>query len=574
MIEATAGDGLAEPGGSPLRVRWLGRNTYRDAFALQQRLARRDTHQWLLLQEHRHVYTLGRNADAAHLLPAALASGADIEHVDRGGDVTYHGPGQLVGYPLLTRPGHGGGTMASTPAYVDELERLIIDVADRFGVAARREPGYPGVWVDTARGPEKIAAIGVRLVGNRTMHGFALNVNPDLDMFGHIVPCGIADKGVTSLAALGVTVSMAEIVDTVTALASRLWSPTGTAEFAGAKWVTTPDDVAPFSRHGSEFSRVSLRRRQAGVVDTRPWRDRKPDFLRAHVHHGPEVLAVRSAVRQHDLVTVCEEAGCPNLSECWADGTATFMVNGERCTRACGFCLVDTRRPVAPDPGEPARVAAAVAELQLRHAVITTVARDDLDDDGAAAFVDTIAAIRRESPDTTVEVLISDCRGHPDSLGKIFDARPDVLNHNIETVLRLQRAARPSAGYTRSLAVLARAADAGLVTKCGLVLGMGETEAEIETTLRDLAGVGVKIVTMGQYLRPSVSHLPVATYWTPDDFERFGAMATAVGIAHAEASPFARSSHHAAGALASLIGADPSAQSLPAPVAVALTSRR
>ena len=250
-------------------------------------------------------------------------------------------------------------------------------------------------------------------------------------------------------------------------------------------------------------------------------------------------------MRDLDLVTVCEEAGCPNIFECWADGTATFMINGERCTRACGFCLVDTRHPEPPDPGEPERVAEAVDRLGLAYAVLTTVARDDLPDGGAGQFAATIAAIRRRPPGTQVETLISDCKGDPASLDVVFDARPDVLNHNIETVARLQRAVRPSASYARSLAVLARAKRAGLTTKSSIIVGMGETDDEVVATLADLRGVGVDVVTIGQYLRPTTHHLPVARWWTPDELTRMKQIGEGMGIAHVEASPLTRSSYHA-----------------------------
>jgi lipoic acid synthetase len=221
------------------------------------------------------------------------------------------------------------------------------------------------------------------------------------------------------------------------------------------------------------------------------------------------------------------------------------MINGDRCTRACGFCLVDTRKPLAADPEEPARVADAVARLGLSYAVVTTVARDDLPDDGAGAFAATIEAVRARTPATQIEVLISDCRGNPESLERIFSARPDVLNHNVETVPRLQRAVRPSASYARSLAVLARAKAANLTTKSGLIVGMGETTEEVLSTLGDLHAVGVDIVTVGQYLRPTTSHLPVARWWSPEEFTQLKAAGEAMGIPHVEASPLTRSSYHA-----------------------------
>jgi len=244
-------------------------------------------------------------------------------------------------------------------------------------------------------------------------------------------------------------------------------------------------------------------------------------------------------------VTVCEEAGCPNIFECWADGTATFMINGDRCTRACGFCLVDTRKPQPLDPEEPARVAEAVSRLGLGHAVITCVARDDLADGGAGGFVATVEEVRRRSPGTAIELLISDCKGDPESLAAIFAARPEVLNHNVETVARLQRAVRPSASYARSLSVLARAKAARLTTKSGLVVGMGETTDEVLSTLADLHGVGVDIVTVGQYLRPTSNHLAVARWWTPEDFAYLKQAGESMGIPHVEASPLTRSSYHA-----------------------------
>jgi lipoic acid synthetase len=286
--------------------------------------------------------------------------------------------------------------------------------------------------------------------------------------------------------------------------------------------------------------RLGRRLAQAGVADGLAIATRKPAWLRAPVKIGPDLLRVRQTMRDLSLVTVCEEAGCPNLSECWADGTATFMINGERCTRACGFCLVDTRHPQPLAADEPERVAEAVARMGLRHAVVTAVARDDLADGGAGAFAATVGAIRRRSPGCAVEVLISDCKGDPASLQVVFDARPDVVNHNLETVLRLQRAVRPSASYARSLAVLARSRAAGLPTKSGLIVGMGETDDEVHGALADLAGVGV-----GQYLRPTTHHLPVARWVEPATFERFAEVGRALGIGHVESSPLTRSSYHA-----------------------------
>jgi lipoic acid synthetase len=272
---------------------------------------------------------------------------------------------------------------------------------------------------------------------------------------------------------------------------------------------------------------------------------RKPDWLRPRVQLGSGVLAMQRTVREHGLVTVCEEAGCPNLSECWASGTATFMVLGERCTRACGFCLVDTSKPLAPSADEPARVASAVAASALSHAVLTMVARDDLADGGFAHVADCVAAIRSLRPSTAVETLVSDAKGDDASLQLLFDVRPDIFNHNMETVARLQRAVRPSAGYARSLSVLARAKAAGLTTKSGFMVGLGETTEEVDGLLADLAAVGVDIVTIGHYLRPTSNHLPVARWVEPSEFDRWARVGEAFGIGHVEASPLTRSSYHA-----------------------------
>jgi lipoic acid synthetase len=271
--------------------------------------------------------------------------------------------------------------------------------------------------------------------------------------------------------------------------------------------------------------------------------------MRVRARFDDGYLELKKLMRGLELHTVCEEAGCPNIYECWADRTATFMILGDRCTRACGFCQIDTRKPLPVDADEPRRVADAVATMGLAHAVITCVARDDLADGGASVFAATVQAVRERTPDTNVELLISDCKGDAASLDTVFEARPDVLNHNLETVARLQRAARPSAGYARSLAVLARAKRAGLTTKSGLIVGMGETMAEVRTAVLDLRAVGVDILTIGQYLRPSGRHLPVVRWWTPAEFAEIREYAMSLGFRHVESGPLVRSSYHARAAV-------------------------
>ncbi|HET9442311.1 MAG TPA: lipoyl synthase [Acidimicrobiales bacterium] len=544
-----------------LRARWLGRVRWSDAHALQRGLLDHAADDYLLLLEHPHVYTLGVRARPEHVLVPPASVGAELVRADRGGDVTYHGPGQLVGYPVVS--------VADDPAagrlHVHALEDLVIDVLAELGLpGAGRLDGYPGIWV----GERKICAIGVRVSRGRTMHGFALNVDPDLAMFDHIVPCGIRGKAVTSMAAEGVRVPMREVVDAVVRRAARQWGG-GQVERAGVAWSVRPDDLSAFSRGEGPGPLVAppgpptgqpvrlLGRLAAAGTDPSaglPLAERKPPWLRVRAEMGTGYRRLRGTMRALDLVTVCEEAGCPNIYDCWADGTATFMINGERCTRACGFCLVDTRRPEALDSSEPERVAEAVARMGLEHAVVTAVARDDLPDGGAAAFAATVAAVRRRNPAAAVEVLVPDFKGDGPALDAVFAARPDVLNHNLETVARLQRAVRPSASYARSLSVLARARRAGLTTKSGLILGLGESVDEVVVALGDLRSVGVDIVTIGQYLRPTGHHLPVARWWAPEEFDDLRRVGEGMGFAHVQASPLTRSSYHArqaAGAAAS-----------------------
>jgi len=344
---------------------------------------------------------------------------------------------------------------------------------------------------------------------------------------------------------------MAEVVDLVARLASERWSG-GIVERQDVVWRHRSEDLTPFSRGEGPGEAITFRPprsharlEQAGVTGGLSIESRKPDWLRPKVRLGTDVLALKKTIRELDLVTVCEDAGCPNLSECWSDGTATFMVLGERCTRACGFCLVDTRRPLELDEGEPERVADAVERMDLDHAVLTMVARDDLGDGGMAFVARCVEAIRQRRPQTRVETLISDAKGDLTSLDALFVARPDVLNHNLETVARLQRAVRPSAGYTRSLAVLAHAKAAGLTTKSSVMAGLGETDDELIGALADLAGVGCDIVTIGQYLRPTSHHLPIARWVEPDEFVRWKRVGEELGIGHVEASPLTRSSYHA-----------------------------
>jgi lipoic acid synthetase len=277
------------------------------------------------------------------------------------------------------------------------------------------------------------------------------------------------------------------------------------------------------------------------TIDTR----RRPDWLKVALPQRGAFQITRGIVQGNRLHTVCESARCPNIGECWGAGTATFMILGDICTRGCRFCAVTTGRPVGLDREEPERVAEAIASMPIRHAVITSVNRDELADGGASIFAHTIRAIRRRSPGVSVEVLIPDLMGSRAALDVVIDAAPDVLNHNVETVPRLYRTVRPQAKYLRSLWVLARSKSRGLRTKSSLMVGLGETEEEIIAVLRDLRGVDCDIATIGQYLQPTKEHLPVQRWVTPDEFRHYRESALALGFRHVESGPLVRSSYHA-----------------------------
>jgi lipoyl synthase len=272
---------------------------------------------------------------------------------------------------------------------------------------------------------------------------------------------------------------------------------------------------------------------------------RKPTWLRAKLPSGPGYQAVRHMVDGHDLHTVCQSAQCPNLGECWSRGTATVMILGNICTRSCNFCAIQTGRPTELDLGEPARVAEAVARMNLRHCVVTSVARDELADGGASVWAATIRAIRHRNPHTAIEVLVPDFKGRLDQVDTVLDARPDIYNHNLETVERLQKPVRVQARYDRSRAVLRHAKSRGFTTKTGIMLGLGETEAEIEQTLRDIVADGTDILTIGQYLQPTPAHLKVERWVHPDEFAHWKTFGLALGLGVVESGPLVRSSYHA-----------------------------
>lgn len=274
-------------------------------------------------------------------------------------------------------------------------------------------------------------------------------------------------------------------------------------------------------------------------------RIKKPNWLRVKLPIGENYKKVRALVDEHKLHTICESGSCPNMGECWGEGTATFMILGNICTRSCGFCAVQTGRPEAVDEFEPGKVAHSIKTMQIKHAVITSVDRDDLKDGGAGIWVQTVKAIRHQSPGTTMETLIPDFAGKWENLQQIIDVAPEIVSHNLETVRRLTKQVRIQAKYDRSLEVLFRLKKGGMRTKSGVMLGLGETDEEVIETMEDLRAVGVDILTLGQYLQPTPKHLPIVEFVTPERFDKYRELGLKMGFRFVESGPLVRSSYHA-----------------------------
>ena len=273
--------------------------------------------------------------------------------------------------------------------------------------------------------------------------------------------------------------------------------------------------------------------------------ERKPEWIKTRLRTGPEYLALQALVKDEGLHTVCQEAGCPNIFECWEDREATFLIGGEQCTRRCDFCQIDTGKPEALDTDEPRRVGESVATMGLRYATITGVARDDLDDEGAWLYAETIRQVHAQNPGCGVEILVPDFHARPELLQQVFDAAPEVFAHNLETVPRIFRRIRPAFTYERSLDVIAQARSAGMITKSNLILGMGETIDEVHEALRDLHSAGCDLVTITQYLRPTPRHHPVERWVEPAEFDALDAVAREIGFSGVMSGPLVRSSYRA-----------------------------
>ena len=451
----------------------------------------------LILVEHPPVVTVGKSGSHEDLLlteDQLRAKEIDLFFVDRGGNATCHGPGQMVAYPIMKLE------KKDLQLYVRTLLDAIVAVLMTYGLEPELKKGNPGVWVCG----KKIASIGIAVNQWVTCHGVALNISNDLSLFGCIVPCGHAAEIITSM----------------------------------EKEIGAPIDKLEVKRKFIREFSARLENGDAGI-------GRHPHWL--HLPSPQTDLAKKTERLLLDmrLNTVCESAVCPNIGECFSRGTATFLILGDRCTRACRFCAIDKALPEPLDLEEPGRVALAVQKLNLGYVVITSVTRDDLPDGGAGQFARTIEKIRSLCPGTRIEILVPDFKGELEPIQMVCNTRPDMFNHNIETVPRLYETVRPQASFQRSLSVLALAAESGLPVKSGMMLGLGETSNEVEFTLKELRKVGCRYLTLGQYLAPSSNHIPVNRYVQPYEFEEWAIKAEIMGFQEVAAGPLVRSSYKA-----------------------------
>ena len=539
-----------------LNVRWLGNLPYSEALILQKGLkesvaGEHNPYDYLLLLEHNNVITIGRTGDTNNLLldsEELEKKGIEFFETDRGGDITFHGKGQLIGYPIMRLQ-----DPKKVIPFVRSLEQTIIKTLDSFGIEAFSKEDDTGVW--TSEG--KIASIGVKVSKWTTYHGFALNIFDKLEGFDFINPCGNQKEKIASVHTFNTEISFDDVVNKIT--------ETFTAEFGyedvGIQMSQfTPTQLKKHKKHEiDEMLDKGVFQKNNNLVPITikgllPNEPERPEWMKVKANLGKDYRDLKSLISEKKLNTVCEEASCPNIYECWSMGTATFMIMGDTCTRACGFCDVNTGKPNDLDDLEPLRVAESVLTMELTHAVITSVNRDDLPDGGSNFFAQTINEVKRLNPSTSVEVLIPDFKGDKRALDNIIEASPEVLNHNLETVPRLQREIRTAASYGRSLSLLQYAKESAFLgkTKTGLIVGMGEEFEEVIAVLEDLSQINVDIVTIGQYLRPTAKHRPIHRYVDKEEFIKYKSIGESFGIPHIESGPLVRSSYHAKDSFASV----------------------
>ena len=487
------------------------------------------------------MITTGRHGGAENLLVSQellQKRNVDLVQTERGGNITCHFPGQLVAYPIARllprKDADAESAHPRSPSGVKEffhdLEQIIIRTLARFGLTSEQIPGRSGVWL----GPRKICAMGIAVKRRVTYHGLALNVCRDLSLFDLITPCGLPDAGVTSLHREldAEDVSMAEVK---TVFMEEFQKYYGLPHLE----VTTRTPDSPEKDPLMEIkSERPLREIEPGYLRLPPW-------LRVPLPKTRRFSQTDGLVNDLKLHTVCRSARCPNIFECYSRNTATFLILGGVCSRSCAFCNIGAGELLPLDSGEPTRVGEAASALGLEHVVITSVTRDDLPDGGAGHFAATIAAVRRALPQAVIEVLIPDFQGRAADLATVLAAGPDILNHNVETVPELYQRIRPQADFEQSLTLLRRAKEAGFITKSGLMVGLGEDDGAVRGVLDALAEVDCRIVTVGQYMRPSRKHPPVQRYVHPEVFTSYARYGATQGIAYVFSAPLVRSSYNA-----------------------------
>jgi lipoic acid synthetase len=538
-----------------LNIRWLGKLPYSEAYDLQLGIHRsvsqnNSNDDYLLLLEHDGVITSGRSAKKNNLLVSEeeLSNrGIDFFETDRGGDITYHGEGQLIGYPIVR---------LSDPKkilpFVRSLENVIIDTLNEFSIDSYTKDDDTGVWTSAG----KIASIGIKVSKWTTYHGFSLNIFDNLEGFNLINPCGNESEKMSSIHQFNNQVSFEDVSSVISKNFEKIFNyekiDKQFSQFTPKQLKKTKEfNIDEMVKRGvfkpnKNIIPITIR----GVLPNEP---RRPEWMKVKANLGNDYINLKNLLSEKKLNTVCEEASCPNIYECWSMGTATFMIMGDVCTRACGFCDVKTGKPGQLDSDEPRRVAESVKAMQLSHAVITSVNRDDLDDGGSLFFADTIRAVKELNEKCNVEVLVPDFKGLRSAIDNILFASPEVFNHNLETVPRLQREIRTAASYGRSLSLLEYVKQQGYMgkTKTGLIVGMGETKDEVISVLKDLSKIDIDIVTIGQYLRPTAKHRPIDRYATLEEFEDYKLLGESFGIPHVESGPLVRSSYHAKDSFAS-----------------------
>ena len=539
-----------------LNVRWLGNLPYSEALILQKGLkdsvsGEYNPYDYLLLLEHNNVITIGRTGDPNNLLfnsSELQEKGIEFFETDRGGDVTFHGKGQLIGYPIIRL--HDPKKVIP---FVRSLEETIIKTLNSFNIDAFSKDDDTGVW--TQKG--KIASIGVKVSKWTTYHGFSLNIFDKLEGFDLINPCGNQDEKIAAVHTFNTEISFDDVVSKITETFS---SEFGYEDVGIQMSQFTPTQLKKHKKHEiDEMLDKGVFQKNNNIVPITikgllPDEPPRPEWMKVKANLGKDYRDLKNLISEKKLNTVCEEASCPNIYECWSMGTATFMIMGDTCTRACGFCDVNTGKPCDLDDLEPLRVAESVKTMELTHAVITSVNRDDLPDGGSAFFAKTIYEVKRLNSSTSVEVLIPDFKGDRAAIDNIIEASPEVLNHNLETVPRLQREIRTAASYGRSLSLLQYAKDSAFLgkTKTGLIVGMGEEFEEVIAVLEDLSQINVDIVTIGQYLRPTAKHRPIHRYVDKEEFVKYKSIGESFGIPHIESGPLVRSSYHAKDSFASV----------------------